>query len=118
MTTDSDEGELLLQVAGILPPADFHPFVVRLAHRLHLRGWVRHEAIGASLRIVGAEDDIVQLIRGICDDAPPSLRLRGMNPGAITPELPPVGDAFVALADDLGCPAPTPHDPAPLAHVA
>jgi hydrogenase maturation factor HypF (carbamoyltransferase family) len=118
MTYVSEEGDLLLRVTGILPVADFHPFVLRLAHRLQLRGWVRHEAFGASIRAIGPEDEIVQLIRGIRDDAPPSLRVRGMNPDLITADTPQVGETFVALAEQIPHGQPSPDHPTPEQRVA
>ena len=116
---EADEGDLLLQVGGILPAAEFHPFVVRTARGLGLRGWVRHDAAGALLRAVGTEAQLVKLVRAIRDDAPPAVRVRGMDPDLVTAATPPVGERFVALVDEpVDWPGPTPSAPAPLAHVA
>ncbi|HVU34907.1 MAG TPA: acylphosphatase, partial [Opitutaceae bacterium] len=88
------------------------PFVVRVARKLGLRGWVRHDTGGALVRAVGLEDQLVLLVRAIRDDAPASLRVRGMEPEAVTPHTAPVGDRFVALVDD----GSDVHGSAPLPH--
>lgn len=109
MTTNYDEGDLLLSVSGIIPADEFHPFVVQTARRVGLRGWVQHHAYGALVRAVGTEEQLVQLIRAIRDHAPASSRVRSMDPEVVTAETPPVSDGFVALGEDLG----EHHDPAP-----
>jgi acylphosphatase len=113
-----DEGDLLLRVSGILPAAEFHPFVLGVARRLGLRGWIRHDAGAAIIRAIGFESQLVQLVRAIRDDAPPSTSIRGMDPDLITADTPPVGERFVALIEDnVELHNPTPTEP-PLAHVA
>lgn len=114
-----DEGDLLLQVSGILPAADFHPFVVAVARRLGLHGWVRHHPAGALVRAVGAEPQLVRLVCAIRDHAPASVRVRGMDPDLVTAATPPVSERFVALVEEpVDWPGPTPDAPAPLARVA
>lgn len=116
---DVDEGDLLMQVNGMLPVADFHPFVARVARRLGLRGWIRHDPAGALIRAVGTEEQLVRLVRAIRDDSPPSVSVRGMDPDLITAATPAVGDRFVALIEETPeWHDPTPTEPAPLAHVA
>jgi hydrogenase maturation factor HypF (carbamoyltransferase family) len=122
MNSNSEEGDLLLRVTGILPAADFHPFIVRVAHEIGLRGWVRHDAAGALVRAVGTEDHLVALIRAIRNETPVSLRLRSMDPDLITADTPAVGESFVALPEDVAWhdPAtePSPEHSVALAHVA
>lgn len=115
---DDDEGDLLLRVAGIVPAADFHPFVVKAARRLGLKGWVRHDSAGALIRAIGPELALVRLVRAIRNDAPPSARVRSLDPEVITPETPAVGERFMALvAEPVDWPTPSPTTPR-LAHVA
>jgi hydrogenase maturation factor HypF (carbamoyltransferase family) len=111
MTTLVEEGDLLLHVTGILPVADFHPFVVRLARRLGVRGWIRHEAAGAVIRAIGTEDKLYQLVRAIRVEAPPSLRVRGMEPLLVTADTPAVGDGFTAITEELAIQAPSSEHP-------
>lgn len=119
MITNIEEGDLLLRVAGIIPPDEFHPFVVRIARRLGLRGWVRHDSAGALIRAVGSEEQLVMLVRAIREDGPPSLRVRGMDPEAITVHTPAAGDRFVPLvAADTDMHDPSPEHPSPLERVA
>lgn len=115
---DSDEGDLLLRVRGILPAADFHPFVVRAARRLKLRGWIRHDSSGALVRAIGPEISLARLVRAIRDDAPPSARVRSMDPEAIAADTAAAGDRFVALVGEPIEWQPSPTKSAALAHVA
>lgn len=120
MNSNSEEGDLLLRVTGILPPADFHPFVIHAARELGLRGWVRHDAAGALVRAIGTEDQLVRLVRTIRNETPTSLRLRSMDPDLITSETPAAEMPFAALPEDNSWRAPI-AEGAPeqtLAHVA
>jgi acylphosphatase len=101
MTSNAEEGDLLLRVTGILPAADFHPFVVHIAESLSLKGWVRHDAAGALIRAVGTEDQLVALVRAIRNEIPVSLRLRSMDPDLATASTPGVGESFVVLPEDM-----------------
>lgn len=109
MTTNIDEGDLLLRVSGIVPADEFHPFVVQAARRIGLRGWVQRDPTGALIRAIGSEDQLVLLIRAIRDHAPASARVRSMDPEIATPETPAVDERFVALVDESA----EHHDPAP-----
>ncbi len=118
MTTYTEEGDLLLRVAGMLPAAEFDPFLMRVVHRLGLRGWVRHDGAGVLIRAVGLEEDLVRLVRVIRDDAPPSVNVRGMDPDLITEATPGIGERFLVLGQDAEWHGPDPAHPAPLARVA
>lgn len=114
---ESDEGDLLLRVTGIVPAEEFHPFVIRLARRLRLRGWIRHDPSGALIRVLGDEVRLAQLVRALWTDAPPSARIRSLDPEAFAVDTPGVGDKFVALVEEpVEWHDPTPTGP--LAHVA
>lgn len=102
---DVDEGDLLLRVTGILPAAEFHPFVVRRARQLGLRGWIRHEPCGALIRAIGTETLLVRLVRAIRAEAPPSARIRSLDTEPVTASLPLAGDHFVALIEEPVAPA-------------
>jgi acylphosphatase len=106
---DPDEGDLLLRVSGIIPADDFHPFVVRVARALRLRGWIRHDPAGALIRAVGDELQLLQLVRALLREAPPTARIRSLDPEAITTETPPIPDHFAAMVDQPD----EWHDPAP-----
>ena len=100
MTTYTDEGDLLLRVAGMLPAPEFDPFLMRVVRRLGLRGWVRHDGAGVEIRAVGFEEDLARLVRTIRVDAPPAVNVRGMTTDLITESTPAVGEQFVVLAED------------------
>ncbi len=108
---ESDEGDLLLRVTGIVPASDFHPFVLRAAKKLGLRGWIRHDPSGALIRAVGEELPLARFVRALWTDAPASARIRSMDPEAITADLPAVNDKFMALVEE----AAEWHEPAPAA---
>lgn len=117
--TEPDLGDLLLRVTGLVPAADFHPYIVRMARRLKLRGWIRHDPSGALIRAVGEEIPLAQLVRAIWTDSPPSTRVRSLDPEAITADLPPVGDHFAAIVEEpVEWHDPEPSGTQPLAHVA
>lgn len=118
MTTYTDEGDLLLRVAGMLPASEFDPFLMRVVRRLGLRGWVRHDGAGVLIRAVGFEEDLVRLVRAIRVDAPPAVNVRGMTPDLITEATPAIGEQFAVLAEDLEWHAPDPGHRAALAKVA
>ena len=116
---EHDEGDLLLRVTGLVPPIEFHPFVVRAARRLGLHGWIKHDPSGALIRAVGEEAALALLVRSIWRESPPSTRIRSLDPELVTPECPPVDDHFVPLLEDTGdWHEPTPAGPSPMAHVA
>jgi hydrogenase maturation factor HypF (carbamoyltransferase family) len=102
MTTNLEEGDLLLRVSGIVPADDFQPFVQRLAHQVHLRGWVTNDSRGALIRAIGAESQLVALVHAILHDAPPSLRVRSVDVEAVTDASIPAGDGFASLPDEQG----------------
>lgn len=97
---DIDEGDLLLRVTGFVPAAEFEPFVLRVARRLGLQGWIRQEPTGALIRAVGMEAQLVRLVRAL-RDAPASTRIRSLDTETITAETPPVPHSFVALVEEV-----------------
>lgn len=99
MTIAAEEGEMLLRVAGKVPAVEFHPFVVRAAHRLGVRGWVQHDPAGALIRAIGTEDQLVLLVRAIRTGAPAAVSIRALDPEVITANTPAVSDHFTALAE-------------------
>jgi hydrogenase maturation protein HypF len=97
MTINAEDGDVLVRVWGIMPAKEFEPFVVRLARRLRIRGWVTNDARGALIRAVGVDDAIATLIRGIRDDAPPAMRVRAIETELLTEGMPPASDRFCTL---------------------
>jgi hydrogenase maturation factor HypF (carbamoyltransferase family) len=113
MTTNPDEGDLLLRVTGFVPAEEFHPYVLRVARRFG------HDSAGALIRAVGYEDQLVRFVRAIRDDAPAAVRIRSLDPELITADTPIVGDKFAALAaETIEWHDPAPDHTPPLAHVA
>jgi acylphosphatase len=99
-SVDADEGDVLLRVTGHVPAADFQPFVVAAARRLHVRGWVQGEAGGAMIRAIGTESQLVKLVRAILHEPPASASIRSLDTEAIDATTPPVGERFAALVAD------------------
>lgn len=98
--TNSDEGELLLRVSGLIVAADFNPFVVRMARRLGVRGWIRCEGGGAVVRAIGDESSLALLVRAFWNESPASARIRSLDPLPLDAELPAVGESFLPLVEE------------------
>ncbi len=95
----------LLEFTGTVQGVGFRPFVARLATRLGVRGWVRNDARGVTVRVVGPE-----LIRDDCGAeleraAPPAARItsRRERPALEAGDLPPApADGFVIFESEIG----------------
>lgn len=86
--------DLLLRVRGIVQGVGFRPFVHRIASELGLRGWVRNDPQGVSIRAAGAEDRVQSLIRALRESSPPASHVL-----SVVHE--PFGPATVATADEF-----------------
>src|SRR4051812_19263178 len=71
--------DVLLRVRGTVQGVGFRPFVLRVATRLGLRGWVRNDAQGVLVRATGARDAVSTLIGKLLHDAPPAARVTAVE---------------------------------------
>ncbi len=86
--------ERVLRVRGTVQGVGFRPFVLRVARELGLAGWVRNDAAGVLLRVVGPAEQLDKLATGLRNRAPGAARVaqvewvEGKAPG------PAPGDGF------------------------
>ena len=66
---------LELQVTGAVQGVGFRPFVYRLAHELSLGGWVRNDARGVLIRVVGPEAMLNTFMDRLKSEAPAAARI-------------------------------------------
>ena len=57
-------------IQGIVQGVGFRPFVYRLAHELHLTGWVNNSAQGVNIELAGQETDIQKFLKRLLDEKP------------------------------------------------
>jgi hydrogenase maturation protein HypF len=69
------EADVILRVRGIVQGVGFRPFVHRVATRFGLRGWVRNDAQGVTIRATGTADAVEALVRVLGSEAPPAARV-------------------------------------------
>jgi hydrogenase maturation protein HypF len=72
-----------VRVRGLVQGVGFRPFVVRLARRHGLTGWVRNDEQGVLLEVQGAYDDfLVELY----EEQPPLARIDAVEAEPISPQ--------------------------------
>lgn len=59
------------KISGIVQGVGFRPFVYRLAHELHLTGWVRNTPAGVELEVQGAVDRLADFKDALQNRVPP-----------------------------------------------
>ncbi len=64
-----------IRVSGIVQGVGFRPFVWRLAHDLHLAGWVRNDSRGVEITAEGPQAQLYALIERLQREAPPRARV-------------------------------------------
>ena len=66
---------VLIRVRGIVQGVGFRPFIFQLAHQYELDGWVRNQADGVEIEVVGPSGEIEGFIGDISAKAPPLARV-------------------------------------------
>ena len=61
---------LRFQIRGTVQGVGFRPWIYRLAHQLHLKGFVRNTAQGAFIEIEGAQENVENFVRLIRTETP------------------------------------------------
>ncbi len=94
----------LLEIEGTVQGVGFRPFVVRLAARAGLRGWVRNNERGVILRAAGAPAALDAFAAALQSDAPPAARItalqsRPVDTEADLPAVPAAG--FLILESEI-----------------
>jgi hydrogenase maturation protein HypF len=93
----------LLEIEGTVQGVGFRPFVARLAARLGLRGWVRNDARGVTIRAVGPPAALQAFAAALRAEAPPAARISGLRERRTNeiPGLPPAPAAgFLILESE------------------
>src|SRR5574341_2603589 len=68
-----------LRITGIVQGVGFRPFVYNLAHRFHLRGWVRNTSAGLDIQVDGSLADLEEFAKAVQDEAPPLSRIDAVS---------------------------------------
>lgn len=95
-----------LVVRGIVQGVGFRPFVYRLATELGLAGWVRNDAAGVTIEVVGAAAAVAAFTRRASDDAPPLARVDSVSV-ATCPAGTVVAGFAIRASDHIGARATT-----------
>jgi len=92
--------ESVLRITGTVQGVGFRPFVARLATRHGVRGWVRNDAHGVTVRMSGSADAIAAVREALHEEAPAAARIdlcEELSPNGSS-VLPPISNGFVILA--------------------
>ncbi|MBI5382001.1 MAG: carbamoyltransferase HypF [Opitutae bacterium] len=85
------ENDCLFTVTGTVQGVGFRPFVARLAAQLGVRGWVRNDTTGVTLRASASVATLAEFERRLRADAPAVARIATLAVrAATTADLPPL----------------------------
>jgi hydrogenase maturation protein HypF len=89
----------LILVTGTVQGVGFRPFVARLAARLGVRGWVRNDGHGVTIRAAASSAILIDFETKLRAEAPPAARLETLTSRAATGDDPPVDGCGFAIVD-------------------
>jgi hydrogenase maturation protein HypF len=69
----------IIEVRGVVQGVGFRPFIYRLAHECHLKGWVRNTSGAVRIEIEGKKSDILLFIRELNRKAPAAARIEDLS---------------------------------------
>jgi len=103
-----------IHITGVVQGVGFRPFVVGLANRLGLVGWVRNTSSGVDIEVDGDPEILESLRRALREEAPPLARIdqvqfEDARPGGFTRfeivASQPIPGAFQPISPDVSiCP--------------
>jgi hydrogenase maturation protein HypF len=77
-------GALRLEIFGVVQGVGFRPFVVRLAHRFGLTGWVKNDGRGVQIHVESARPErIGRFARALSAESPPLARIEKISRRAV-----------------------------------
>ena len=87
----------LFLVTGTVQGVGFRPFVVRLAARLGVRGWVRNDGHGVTIRASAPPAILADFETRLRTDAPPAAHLETLTSRAANDDDPPAAETGFAI---------------------
>jgi len=79
MTLGGEVMQRRIRVTGIVQGVGFRPYVWHLAHQLKLTGWVRNDAVGVDLLVIGAPEQLDVFTRRLPLEIPPLAQVRELT---------------------------------------
>jgi len=101
MNPATPQRDRLLRVRGTVQGVGFRPFVLRLAHELGVRGWVRNDAQGVLVRAVGDDRQLAQFAAQVVSRAPAAAHVAGTEWLEEAPPPEGVNGGFAILASPV-----------------
>ncbi len=89
---------------GIVQGVGFRPFVLRLARRCDVRGWVRNEADGVWIHAEASGEQLARFLEALRSEAPPAARIVDVR---ATPTAPSNAPDFAITSSESGAGATT-----------
>ncbi|MBM3852661.1 MAG: carbamoyltransferase HypF [Verrucomicrobia bacterium] len=92
------------EIRGTVQGVGFRPFVVRLAGRLGIRGWVRNDLRGVTIRALASPGVLREFADALAREAPAAARLASLREGAASERrglAPLPAQGFVILVSEL-----------------
>lgn len=77
---------LRLEIHGAVQGVGFRPFVFRLAHELHVQGWVRNDPHGVFVEVEGRRETLERFLDRLPAERPPNAVLQSVEPTWLTAE--------------------------------
>jgi hydrogenase maturation protein HypF len=68
-----------IRIRGVVQGVGFRPFVYRLAHEHHLRGWVLNDRDGVEIHIEGADEHIEAFVDALRVSHPPAAKIASID---------------------------------------
>lgn len=100
---DSAPDDRLIRIAGTVQGVGFRPFVARLAAAADLRGWVRNDLEGVTVRVAGPSGRLEAFAADLQRQTPPAARISGFVSTSVAdrPDLPPLPDIGFTIIESV-----------------
>jgi hydrogenase maturation protein HypF len=81
----SSLGRTALAVSGVVQGVGFRPYVLRLAQRLGVAGWVRNAGDTVQIEVEGPESAVTTFVRTLPEELPPGAVVRSLREERVAP---------------------------------